>query len=106
MNRSWSQLGTLPVKGGDGQDGNHNGHDPHGAPGAPHFFVRYPEEEPLLTSTANTPVTSTHRFSSLLSPRSPHVKRRSNRTSMRRPLTEFEVDESPAVAQYLKLVGR
>lgn len=105
LGKKWCVDMLVPEKGDDGVT-SVSGIDPqHVSPGAPHFFVRYPEEEPLLASAVNTP-TTTNRFSTLLSPSSPAFKRRSKRSSMGKPLSEYEMEESPAVAQYMKLVGR
>lgn len=105
LGRKWCVDMVVPEKAEDGYETADGGGHQHGTPGAPHFFVRYPEEEPLLSSAVNTPVT-TSRFSALLSPSSPALKRRLKRSSTGRPLSEYEMDESPAVAQYMKLVGR
>lgn len=84
----------------------------HGTPAeAPHFFVRYPEEEPLLASNVNTP-TTTNRFSALLSLNSSSPALRKRHLRVRRkhiassPPSQFEVDDTPTVAQYMKLAGR
>lgn len=83
-----------------------------------HFYVRYPEEEPLAatTSVQNTPDPAayprTNRFSRFLSNSSPRNDSPILMDSMKRAKTTpaergvAGVDDSPAVAQYMKLVGR
>lgn len=83
-----------------------------------HFYVRYPEEEPLAatTSAQHTPDPTayqrTNRFSRFLSSSSPRNDSPILMTSKKRTKTfttdmgSLEVDDSSAVAQYMRLVGR
>ncbi|KAK5937581.1 hypothetical protein PMZ80_010201 [Knufia obscura] len=82
----------------------------------PHFYVKYPDEDifttsPTTTSAANSP--NMYRAS----PRSPAKSvswsplvdlksRRRSKTPRPRSMHDFNVDESPAVAQYMRLIGR
>lgn len=104
LGRKWCVDMSVPEQDEGTGDGHGHGHTHN----TPHFFVRYPEEEPLLASGHNTPALDSHRLSGMLSPKSPKRRHRSKPPSMMslRQSATFEVDESPAVQQYMKLVGR
>lgn len=98
LSRKWCVDMSVPEK--DHDDAGHNHiHN------APHFFVRYPEEEPLLVSEQNTPALNSQRYS-MMSMKSPKVKRRSKAPSMMNLRQSMFEQENPAVQQYKRLIGR
>lgn len=115
LGRKWCVDMVLPEKGDETHgrnitDSSGAQKHEHGTSGAPHFFVRYPEEEPLLAKNVQTP-TMSNRYSAFmgLSPSSPVLKRRRKRdrsnVTASRPLSEFAMDDSPANVHYVKISG-
>lgn len=79
----------------------------------PHFFVRYPEEDKNVRSDSNAQSSHTDPLSA--PPSSKHARwtskfedtmRRRSRMSRTKSIQNLVVEESPAVAQYMSLIGK
>ena len=99
----------------------HNGHSQHASNTNrqstgithPHFFVRYPEEDNNVQSCSNAQSSHTGPLSA--PPSSKHASwtskfedtmRRRSRMPRTKSIQNLVVDESPAVAQYMSLIGK
>ena len=92
---------------------NEHSHSIGGQQGA-HFYVRYPNDRPLAAASSVQatldPATRTHRLSRFTGRSSPQTSPASHPGRRRKTgsaeIESFDIDDSPALIQYMKLVGR